>query len=162
MILQLFIKLKKKKKSLEVGHDVFDKYYLTSNLFFNNNTSYHIISKIVQDCKLWLLPHLKGLPELEKMSLEIEINRTKHIDLDNVSYFWKKLFLDILKTPSQRQISNSIQKNRQIITTRTIEDDTTKFVIEFTDKFKRGPNALIFRIYGKVKDEQTELNLFFK
>jgi len=157
-----FYQIKKVKKSLEAGHDVYDKYYLTSNLFFNNNTSYHIISKIVQDCKIFLLPYLKGLPEIEKMKLEIEINRMKHIDLDNVSYFWKKLFLDILKTPSKRQIDNSVKRNKNIITTNTIEDDTTKFVVEFSDKFNIGEDRLIFRIYGRVKSEQTEMNLFFK
>lgn len=157
-----FYQIKKKKKSLEAGHDVYDKYYLTSNLFFNNNTSYHIISKIVQECKYFLLPHMKGLPEIEKMQLEIEINRMKHIDLDNVSYFWKKLFMDILKTPSSRQVSNQMKRNKDIITTNTIPDDNTNYVIGFTDKFSIGESRLIFRIYGRVKSEQTEMNLFFK
>jgi hypothetical protein len=157
-----YFNIKKKRKSAEAGQDIYDKYYLTSNLFFNNNTSFFIISKIVKDCKLFLLPHLKGLPEMDKLFLEIEVNRTKHIDLDNVSYFWKKLLLDILKTPTKRQIDNSTKKKRDIITTNTIQDDSTKIVIGFKDFFNIGESRLIFRIFGRVKSEQKELDLFFK
>jgi hypothetical protein len=106
-----FYQIKKVKKSNEAGYDIFDKYYLTSNLFFNNATSYHVISKIVQDCKIFLKEKIGVLPEIEKMRLEIEYHSNKHIDLDNKIFFWKKLFLDILKTPTSAQILNKAKKS---------------------------------------------------
>lgn len=156
-----FYQIKKVKKSLEAGHDVYDKYYLTANLFFNNATSYHIISKIVQEVKLYLKKEIGVLPELEKMRLEIEIHASKHVDLDNRAYFWKKLFLDILKQPTSKQILNANKKGKQIITTNTIFDDTTQYIDEINEKFVFGGNFLIFRIYGRVKSEQKEMVLFF-
>lgn len=155
-----FYQIKKVKKSIEDGHDVFDKYYLTANLFFNNATSYHIISKIVQECKIFLKEKIGILPEIEKMRLEIEYHFNKHIDLDNKIFFWKKLFLDVLKTPTSTQISNKLKKGKEIITTNSIKDDSTQYIDEITESFTLGGHFLIFRIYGRLKSTQNELNLF--
>lgn len=157
-----FYQIKKKRESEKLGYDVFDKHYLTANLFFNNNTSFFVISKIVQDCKKFLRDKSGYIPPLEKMRLEIEIHASKHIDLDNRAYFWKKLFMDVLKTPTAKQIAKANEKNREIITLNVIYDDSTQYVDDFRETFKYGGNFLIFRIYGRVKSEQKELDLFFK
>lgn len=135
------------------------RFYLTANLFYADRTSYHITSNIIQDCKLFLKQNMKGIPEMEKVRLNIEYNSTKHIDLDNKAYFWMKLFLDVLKKPTPRQIENSKKKNKVIVTTNTITDDDTKSIDEISMKYKQGEHKLIFRIYGRLKDEQKQLNL---
>lgn len=136
-------------------------YYLTSNLFFNSNMSFHITSKITTECKRMLYPYLKGLPELEKMRTEMEIHRDKDIDLDNVGFFWRKLIMDILKTPTSRQLVNAHKRKSEIITVNCIFDDNTKTVLEHNEKFFKGENKIVLRIYGRVKTEQKELDLFF-
>lgn len=161
-----YYQIKQVKNSKAAGEDIYTKYYLTANLFFNNATSFHVISKIVYDCKLFLRDKIGYLPPLEKMRLEIEIHASKHIDLDNRSYFWKKLLLDILKTPTQRQLAKEAQKEakyqKEIITLNVIYDDTTQYIDDIRETFKFGGNFLIFRIYGRAKSEQKSLDLYFK
>lgn len=137
-------------------------FYLTSNLFYNNNLSYHIVSKIITETKRWMVGYMGGIPELELMSLEIIYRRNKHIDLDNTSYFFRKLFMDILKTPTPKQILNANKKRKDIITTNTIPDDNTKHVRHYSETFELGEPCIIFKIYGRPKDTQQEMNLFFK
>lgn len=153
--------IKKVRKSREAGEDVFDKHYLTANLFYIQNVSYHVVSKIIYDCKKFLLPHLIGLPKIEKMSTEIEIHRTKDVDLDNVGYFWRKLLLDILKVPTKRQTDNSLKRNKEIITVNSIKDDNTKVVIENVEKYVYGESKIVIRIYGITEKEQQKLDLFY-
>ena len=137
------------------------RFYLTGNLFYSDNGNGFTIAKIVYECKEYLYPHLKSLPELEKMHLEFEYYKTSDIDLDNKANFWLKVFLDVLKTPTERQIKKAIQYKKPIITTNTIADDNTKCIDEIKLKFFRGEHKMIFRIFGKVKSEQKELDLFF-
>lgn len=134
-------------------------FYLTGNLFYSDRTSYHLTSKIIQESKEYLFSKMKGLPELEKIKIEFEYYHTKDIDLDNKGSYWLKLFLDILKTPTQRQISN---QKKVIITTNTIIDDSTKYLNEINLKFFKGEHKMIFRIYGVPKSTQEKLDLFFK
>jgi hypothetical protein len=101
------------------------------------------------------------MPELEKMRLEFEYHHLKDIDLDNKFSYWGKLLFDILKTPTQKQINRALQYKKPIITTNTITDDNTKCVDEIKLKFVRGEHKMIFRIYGRVKSKQKELDLFF-
>jgi hypothetical protein len=159
-----FYTIKKKRESEKLGYDVFDKYYLTSNLFFNNATSFHIISKIVQHYKVFLRDNIKYLPPLEKMRLEVEYHSLKAIDLDNKLYWWTKLFLDIIKTPTQKQIdkANNGKYKKEIITLNVLYDDTTDYIDDIKWSHKRDTPKLIFRIYGRVKSQQQNLDLFFK
>jgi hypothetical protein len=136
-------------------------FYLTANLFYSDRTSFHITSKIIYETKEFLLPYLKGLPELEKMRTEMEIHNTKDIDLDNKWFFFYKLILDILKTPTTKQIERSQKYKKPIISTNTIYDDNTKSVSEFNCKFFKGENKIVFRIFGTIKSTQKELDLFF-
>lgn len=137
-------------------------FYLTGNLFYSDRSSFHITSKIIQETKEFLLPYFKGLPELEKMRLEFEYHKMQHIDLDNKASFWLKLILDILKTPTQRQIERALLYKKPVITTNTIKDDDTKCVDELNLKFVKGEHKMIIRIFGRVKNSQKELDLFFK
>lgn len=159
-----YYQIKKVKASKEAGEELFTKYYLTLNLFFNNATSFHIISKIVQDCKIYLRDNIKYLPPLEKMRLEVEYHSLKAIDLDNKLNFWVKLFLDIIKTPTVRQLdkANNGKYKKEIITLNVLYDDTTDYIDEISYKHKRGSPKLIFRVYGRIKSEQSKLDLFFK
>lgn len=135
-------------------------HYLTANLFYNNNLSFHIVSKIINEVKLWLRQYMNGIPDIEKMQLHILYRSNKHIDLDNKAYFWRKLFMDILKTPTSRQLIKAKEKNRIIITTNTIKDDDTKCVDSYQEYFELGGHSITFRIYGRLANEQKQINLF--
>lgn len=135
-------------------------FYLTGNLFYADKSSFHLISKIIQESKEFLLPHLKGIPPLDKMRLEWEYYSMKDIDLDNKFSYWGKMILDILKTPTQRQINRALEYKKPIITTNTITDDNTKCIDEIKLRYFRGEHKMVFRIYGRPKDEQKTLDLF--
>lgn len=137
-------------------------YFLTANLFYADRTSYHLTSKIIQETKEYLYPFFKALPELDKLRIEFEYHKTQNIDLDNVAYFWLKLVLDILKTPTQMQINRALSHQKHIITTNTIKDDNTKCIDGINLKFVRGEHKMVFRVYGRVKSTQKELDLFIK
>ena len=155
------LKFKKEKFDKDGKLITHQDFYLTGNLFYADRTSYHITSKIINESKEFLYPHFARLPQLEKMKIEFEYHKTTHIDLDNKTNYWLKLVLDILKTPSQRQINNAIKSKKPIITTNTILDDNTKCIDEINTKFVLAEHKMIFRIYGRVKSEQKELDLFF-
>ncbi|QCW21912.1 hypothetical protein [Flavobacterium phage V186] len=152
---------KKEKFDKEGKRITHQDFYLTANLFYADRTSYHLTSKIIYDFKNYLLPYLSNIPKLEKMKTEMIISKDKHIDLDNTWFFYYKLILDILKTPTKRQLDNSLKKGKSIITTNTILDDNTKFVDEFNCKFIKGENKIVFKIYGEILLEQPKLDLFF-
>jgi len=162
-----FYLIKKVKKSKEAGEDVYDKHYLTGNLFYIQNVSYHVVSKITHDVKLFLADKVGVVQELEKISLEIEYHRTAHIDLDNKIYFWKKLLLDILKSPTKKQLDN-VKKKRDdgkkvndIVSLNVIPDDSSKYFDYCTERFVIGEHKLVIRIFGRPKVQQEKLDLFF-
>lgn len=132
-------------------------WYLTGNLFYADNSSFHLTSKIIQESKEYLLPYMKGLPKLEKMRLEWEYYSMNDIDIDNKFSYWGKIFLDILKTPTQRQINRALKFKKPIITTNTITDDNTKCIDELKMKWFYGEHKMVFRIYGRVKSEQKTI-----
>lgn len=135
-------------------------YYLTANLFYSDKSSFHVISKIIYGVKEYLLPFLKGLPELEKMRTEMVFYSQKDIDLDNRWFFFYKLILDILKTPTSKQLLRAEKYKKPIITTNTIYDDNTKYVGGFKCDFEKGEHKIVFRIYGRIKSEQKTMDLF--
>ena len=138
------------------------RYYLPGNLFYSDAGSIHTVRKIIYETKEFLFSKMKGIPEMDKIRLEFEYHKMQDIDLDNKASFWVKVFLDILKTPSVRQVQNGIRYKRPIISTETIQDDNTKCIDNINLKFVRGEHKMVFRIYGRVKSEQKELDLFFK
>lgn len=155
-----YVDRKKTKIDPKTGKLKETTYYLTGNLFLSTQ-NYFIVSKIIRDTKMYLMEFFKGVPKLEKMRLEFIYQRPdSNFDLDNKGYFWQKVITDILKTPSNRQIINASKKNRQIITTNVIQDDTVKYLDGFSWKYQNGEHALIIRVFGKLK--QKELKLFDK
>lgn len=153
----VFKKPKYDKEGKLITHS---RYYLTANLFYSDKGSYHITQNIVNDCKMWLYEKIRGLPELEKMRIEVEYNHIKHIDVDNKIYFWVKLLLDVLKKPTQKQIDSTKRYKKQIITTNTIYDDSSKYIDDIRMTFKNGQHRMIIRIFGRVANEQSKINLF--
>lgn len=136
--------------------DEYTTYYLSGNLFFNRNV--WTVNSIVQECKRYLKPFFEDLPKLEKMQLEMIFERnTTQFDLDNKGYFWEKVFFDLLKTPTMKQINNSALKGRDIVTVNVLHDDTVRFVDKITKSFVKGGNRITFIIEGKLLDEQSEL-----
>lgn len=135
------------------------RYYLTGNLFYSDAGSIHTVRKIIQETKEYMVQSMKGIPKLEKMRLEFEYHSMKHIDLDNKFAYWGKVFLDILKTPTSRQLlrASKEKKPKPIITTNTIADDNTKCIDEIKLKFVKGEHKMIFRIYGRIKSEQKTI-----
>ncbi|APZ82882.1 hypothetical protein [Flavobacterium phage FL-1] len=135
-------------------------YYLTGNLFYADKSSFHLISNIIQESKEFLLPYLKGIPPLAKMRVEWEYHTMKDIDLDNKASYWLKLILDILKTPTEKQINRALKYKKIVITTNTITDDNTKCIDEIKLKYFRGEHKMVLRIYGRPKDEQKTIDFF--
>ena len=133
------------------------RFYLTGNLFYSDAGSIFTVRKIIQDVKEFLVTYLKGIPPLEKMRFEFEYHHMKNIDLDNKFSFWGKVFLDILKTPTQKQINSALKCKKPVITTNTIPDDNSKHMDGFNVKFVSGEHKMIFRIYGRVKSEQKTI-----
>lgn len=148
---------KKEKWDKEGNLITHQDFFLTGNLFYADNTSFHLTSKIIQESKEFLMKYLKGMPPLEKMRLEFEYQSMKDIDLDNKASYWVKIFLDILKTPTQRQINRALKYEKPIITSNTILDDNTKCIDEIKLKYFKGKHKMIFRIYGRVKSEQKTI-----
>lgn len=132
-------------------------FFLTGNLFYSDRTSFHLTSKIIQESKEFLFKYMKGLPPLEKIRLEFEYHIMKDIDLDNKANYWLKLFLDILKSPTQKQINRALEYKKIIISTNTITDDNTKCIDEINLKYFKGEHKMVFRIYGRVKSEQKTI-----
>lgn len=133
------------------------RYYLTGNLFYSDAGSIHTVRKIIQETKEYMVQSMKGIPKLEKMRLEFEYHSMKHIDLDNKFSFFGKVFLDILKSPTERQINRALQYKKPIISTNTIDDDNTKCVDEINLKYFKGEHKMVFRIYGRIKSEQKTI-----
>jgi len=133
------------------------RYYLTGNLFYSDAGSIHTVRKIIQETKEFLFQYLKGIPPLDKMRFEFEYHHMKTIDLDNKFSFWGKVFLDILKTPTQKQINRALLYKKPVITTNTIPDDNSKHMDGFSCKFISGEHKMVFRIYGRAKSEQKTI-----
>lgn len=152
----------KKEKFNSKGEKVTKQdFYLTANLFYADRTSYHITSKIIQECKIYLRDNIKYIPELDKCRIELEYRHTKEIDLDNKAYFFLKLLLDILKTPTKRQLQNANLRNKEIITLNCLKDDSTAYIDDIRLNFKKGEHCMIIKIFGNLSNNQEKLDLFF-
>lgn len=151
--------LERKKIKLDENFQVVpdDTYYLTANLFYDG-THWAIKSKIMRFAKEWIVEHLRVIPELEKCRIHLTYHHHKDgFDLDNKLYFWAKVLLDILKTPSEKQLENAKEYGNEIITTNTLKDDTVRYVDGINMEYKRGATALEIKITGRRQDVQTAL-----
>lgn len=137
-----------------------DVYYLTANLFYAGGLHYSLQAKIVKEVKYYLAHNFASLPKLERMRVEVVYYSPKdNFDLDNKLYFWVKLFLDIIKTPSNKQIINSAKKRRAIPTVSKMKDDTVRYIDQINMKYKKGEHKLVFIIYGRRENEQKKMTL---
>jgi len=133
-------------------------FYLTANLFYAHKLDYAHQKRIINFCKTWLELHLQGLPKLQKMNLHITYRSPReNWDLDNKGYFWRKLILDVMKTPTDKQVARKKMQGRNIVTTRTIPDDDVRHVNYCTERYEKGPEALVIEIHGVVVPKQKKL-----
>lgn len=133
------------------------KYYFSANLFFSQSASPFKIREIVYDQKKYLYQNMRGLPKLEKAMVEFEYYRPTDLDLDNKFFFWIKLFFDVLKTPTDKQELSAKKNDKPVVTVNCIDDDDTKRIKQGSYKFYKGKHKMVFRLYGKLKAEQKEL-----
>lgn len=130
-------------------------YYLTANIFYAG-VHFAIRSKIVENVKYYLVEYMKDIPELQKMKIEIVYSKDKtQFDLDNKVFFWLKMFLDLVKIPTERQKKKAIQYRKAILSINSLKDDTVKYIDEINMKYEPGQHQMKINIYGMTKDKGT-------
>ena len=133
-------------------------YYLTNNLFYGGTVHWAIQRKCINYAKDYIIHFLKTIPKMQKCRLEVIYHHTKDgFDLDNKVGFWVKMILDIMKTPSSKEILKAQKYKNKIKTIEVIPDDDAKYVDEITMKYKRGQHRIEVIVYGILKEEQTSL-----
>lgn len=131
-------------------------YYLSGNVFFMRDQ--WTKNTIKKKCLEYLEPHFRDVPKLSKLRIRIEVHSYKtQFDLDNKGYFWIKILLDLLKTPTPKQIKNSHLRGREIISANVLEEDTVKFVDYISMRYRHGGDKLVFHIKGQLLDVQQKL-----
>jgi len=152
-----YIDRKKTKIDPETGKLKETIYYLTANLFYGG-IQYYLRYKITKAIKNYLVPYFKNLPRLSKLRVEITYFKPQdHFDLDNKVYFWVKMILDILKTPTSKQILNANKKGHSIITVNVLKDDTVRYIDEICMRYEKGEHKIVVKLYGVLEIEQKQL-----
>ena len=67
------------------------KFYLTNQMFYSG-IHWATRKKVVGEVKSWLSEWLKDLPEMKKVSIQMDFGGIK--DLDNKAFFWTKVLQD--------------------------------------------------------------------
>lgn len=152
------------KKNVKIKLDAVGKvvpettYYFTANLFYSTDIHWATLQKIVGIAKSWVYKYLQEVPKLEKARIKITYHYpTDGFDLDNKAYFWTKIILDILKTPTSKQILRAEKFDNKIITVEAIPDDTVRYIDGIKLRYKKGAPALEIKIKGRKKDIQQTL-----
>lgn len=153
-----YIVVNKRKKRDKEGKIIKDKvHYLTANIFYSG-VHWQTQSIIVNFAKDWIMWFLKEMPKIQKCNIEITYHHpTDTFDLDNKCYFWIKIILDLMKTPTSTQILKALEYNNPIKTIRTLPDDTVRFVDGINMRYKKGAPAIEIKINGRKQEEQTQL-----
>jgi len=137
----------------------YDRHYLTANLWYSADMHFSLKYKIIDFAKAWLMQYMANIPKIEKCQLTVTYHHpTDTFDLDNKVYFWTKLILDIMKTPTSKQIIKAQQYDNVIKTIESLKDDTVRFVDGINMKYKKGEAAIELKITGRL--ESTQQNLF--
>lgn len=132
--------------------------YLTANFVFSERIHFAVKQKILDECKTWIVDHLEGLPKLRVMTMDITYYDNGQIwDIDNRDYFWRKIILDVLKTPTSKQIQKAAKYGREIITLNVIEDDNVKHYKGGKHIYGGKGDMMIIDIKGELLDEQKGL-----
>ena len=131
--------------------------YLTNNIFYGG-VHFAVRNKIVLFSKEWIVWFLKDIPKMRKCSVEITYHHpTDTFDLDNKVGYWAKIILDLLKTPTQKQIDKAIKYKNPIISLNVLDDDTVRYIDEIVMRYKKGESAIELKITGYSKEEQQTL-----
>lgn len=136
----------------------FDRHYLTANLWYSSDMHFSLKYKIIDFAKAWLMPHMAEIPKIEKCRIVVTYHHPSDaFDLDNKVYFWAKLILDIMKTPTSKQIIQAQKYDREIFTINSLIDDKVKFMNGINMKYKTGPAAIELKIKGRLESTQQSL-----
>jgi len=135
-----------------------DVWYLNNNLFYNNQISFWVKLKVVNYAKDFLMLYMDDIPKLDKARITITYRHTKDtFDLDNKADFWKKILLDIMKTPTDKQRAKAEEKGIVLKTIECLPDDTVRYVDQHITKFERGEHELDIEIFGVLANVQADL-----
>jgi hypothetical protein len=133
-------------------------YYLTANVFYAQG-HFSTRVKVTDYAKDYLISRLPFIPKLEKCIVKLTYHDPlDNFDLDNKLYFWCKMLLDILKTPSQKQIIRANKYRKPVKTLNVLQEDTVRHVDFIQMQYKTGIKALEIEILGRKKSEQ--INIF--
>ena len=133
-------------------------YYLNGNLFYSNDVHFSTRSEIVNFAKDYLLAWCDEMPKLELLEVELIYYRTdNNFDLDNKAYFWQKVFLDLLKTPSKRELKKAQDYRRKINTLEIIPDDNVRYVKKLSSEYRKGQHKMEIILRGRRKNIQNSL-----
>ena len=126
--------------------------YLTVNLFYSSS-GYGMISEAVNFAKQYLVDETTKqteIPRLKQIEIDFEIHRPngKGWDLDNKAGFWKKVFLDVLKDPTKKQVEKQKQGKFNIKSLRVIEDDDANICSKISETYFRGEEKIVINIKG--------------
>lgn len=153
-----YIVTSKKKIDKKTGKLKTTTYYLTNNLFYGGTVHWATKRKVIDYAKNFIILFMCNIPKIEKCRLEVIYHSTKDsFDLDNKVGFWVKMILDIMKTPSSKEILQSLKYNNKIKTISCIPDDNCKHVDEISMKYKRGEHKIEIIIHGVLLNEQVKM-----
>ena len=124
--------------------------YLTNNVFYGGVHHWSVQRKVINFAKDFLILFLYNIPKMNKMRLEVVYFAPEsQFDLDNKGGFWVKMLLDLLKTPSDKELINAHKKGNKIKSVSVIPDDSCKYIDEIIMKYKKGPHKIEIIIHGR-------------
>lgn len=131
--------------------------YLSNNVFYGG-VHFSVRNKVVDYFKDWMFPFMQGMPKLDRCTIEITYHQpTDMFDLDNKVGFIAKILLDVLKTPSSKQIITAQKYKRSIVTLNVLPDDSVRYVDEIVMRYKKGASAIEIKICGIKNNDQGNL-----
>lgn len=134
------------------------RHYLTANIFYAGDTHFSLRSKIVNYAKNYLMVFCSELPKLEKCQVEIiYYHPDAMFDIDNKGYFWLKCFMDLLKTPTSKELVKAKKYGNFIKSMNVLDDDNTKHFDRFSVQYQKGAHKMDIKITGRLKNLQKSL-----
>ena len=161
-----YIQTAKKKVEVKVNKKTGKKtvrlkettHYLTANVWYSNDLHFSARSKIVNFAKDYLIAWCDDIPKLEKCQVELIYYRTDEgFDIDNKGAFWLKVFLDLLKTPSSKELAKAVKYKTVVKTLNVVPDDNVKYITKVSSEYKKGEHKMVIKITGRTKNEQKSL-----
>ena len=126
-------------------------YYFTTNLYYGQ-VHWSVRYKAVNFAKDFMLLYIDKMPELSNLKIKLTYSRTTdNFDLDNKLGFWVKVFLDLLKKPSKKELANNKYAIKSI---NVVHDDSCKYIDEIRFKYEKGKHFLKVEIKGILKENE--------